>query len=156
MDTTHFALKGALEYTVVGARGARLYRFKKGEPLEVAIPEDVRKFRGQPDLYFECDGAGNALDPAAVAGQAPPAPRSFKSFRSEPEPAPARPGAEPPAPPPVRPSPPVADPALSEEAEPPAGDAGAETEGETPEPEAASEPDKPARGRTTRRPRGGP
>jgi hypothetical protein len=113
VETTHFALKGALEYTVVGARGAKLYRFKKGEPLAVAIPEDVRKFRGQPDLFYECDAAGRPLDPAAVAGQAPPAPRSFRSFRPEPEPAPPPPA---PLPAPAHASPPAARPALSEEA----------------------------------------
>ena len=151
METTHFTLKGALEYTVVGARGANLYRFRKGEPLEVAIPADVRKFRGQPDLFFECDAAGNALDPAAVAGQAPAAPRSFKSFRPEPQPA-AQPA--PPAPPPS-PSPPAEESALSEEAEPPTGDVDPGPEEETPEAEAASEPEQPARGRRSRRPRGG-
>jgi hypothetical protein len=112
VETTYFALKGALEYTVVGARGAKLYRFKKGEPLGVAIPEDVRKFRGQPDLFYECDAAGRPLDPAAVAGQAPPAPRSFRSFRPEPEAVPP----PRPAPTPAPASPPAARPALSEEA----------------------------------------
>lgn len=106
METTHFALKAALEYTVVGARGARLYRFKKGEPLAVATPEDVRKFRGQLDLFFECDAKGKPLDPRAVAGGPPPAPRSFKSFRAEPEP-----------PAPAPPSPPSGQPALSEGAD---------------------------------------
>jgi len=151
VETTHFTLKGALEYTVVGARGAKLYRFKKGEPLEVAIPEDVRKFRGQPDLFFECDAEGTPLDPAAVAGQAPASPRSFKSFRAEPQPVVKRAA---PAPPPT-PSPPAAKPALSEAAEPPAGDADPGPEEETPEPEAAREPEQPARGKRSRRTRGG-
>ena len=149
METTHFALKGALEYTVVGARGARLYRFKQGETLEVAVPEDVRKFRGQPDLFYECDAEGNALDPTAVAGRAPAAPRSFKSFRAEPEPE-----AQPPAPP-SRPSPPAEDSVLSEEAEEPSGDAGAEPEDEKPEPEGADEPEPPDRGPRSRKPKGG-
>lgn len=150
METTHFTLKGALEYTVVGARGAKLYRFKKGEPLEVAIPADVRKFRGQPDLFFECDAEGTPLDPAAVAGRAPAAPRSFKSFRPEPQPV-----ASPPAPaPPPRPSPPAGETALSEEAEPPTGDADPGSEEETPEPEEASKPE-PARARRSRGSRGG-
>ncbi|MCC6311570.1 MAG: hypothetical protein IT345_11755 [Trueperaceae bacterium] len=154
METTHFALKGALEYTVVGARGARLYRFKKGAPLAVAIPEDVRKFRGQPDLFFECDAAGNPLDPNAVAGGAAPPPRSFKSFRPEPE-RPAPPAA------PV-PSPPAPAPALSEGAGRPAPVETAEpvtdpepAEPEEPAPAESAEPDA-ARGRRARRSRGGP
>jgi hypothetical protein len=152
METTHFALKGALEYTVVGARGAKLYRFKKGAPLAVAIPEDVRKFRGQPDLFFECDAEGTPLDPAAVAGGSPPAPRTFRSFRSEPE----RPA---PAPAPPAPSPPVAPLALSEGAgHIAAGDAAEPIAVPAPEdaPAAEAVESDAARGRRARRSRGGP
>lgn len=88
MEKTFFALKRALEYAVVGVRGAPLYRFKKGEPLAVVVPEDIRKFRGQPDLFYECDEKGAARNPAdAAAGSPLPAPRSFKAF-SAPAPAP--------------------------------------------------------------------
>lgn len=147
METTHFALKGALEYTVVGARGAKLYRFKKGEPLEVAIQEDVRKFRGQPDLFFECDAQGKPLDPASVGGGPPPAPRTFRSFRPEPEPAPTPPAPAPLAPPPMPPSPAAAPPALSEEAGEPVAAGGGE-----PAPDAGASD----AGRRHRRARGGP
>jgi hypothetical protein len=126
VETTHFALKGALEYTVVGARGAKLYRFKKGEPLAVAIPEDVRKFRGQPDLFYECDASGRPLDPAAVVGRAAPAPRSFRSFRADPEPAPPPPA---PLPASTPASPPAGRPALSEEAGRPAAGGSGESAG---------------------------
>jgi hypothetical protein len=151
METTHFALKGALEYTVVGARGAKLYRFKKGAPLAVAIPEDVRKFRGQPDLFFECDAEGTPLDPAAMAGGSPPAPRTFRSFRSEPE----RPA---PAPAPPAPSPPVAPLALSEGAGRSAPLATAEPEPSGPEESVPADPAESdaGRGRRARRSRGGP
>ena len=101
MEKTFFALKRALEYTVVGVRGAPLYRFKKGEPLAVLVPEDIRKFRGQPDLFYECDEKGAARNPAdAIGGVPPPAPKSFKTF-SAPTPVvpekPPEPVPEPPA-----------------------------------------------------------
>lgn len=104
MEKTCFALKRALEYAVVGVRGAPLYRFKKGEPLAVVIPEDIRKFRGQPDLFYECDEKGVARNPGdAAAGASPPAPRSFKAFSASApavaekttEPVPARPEEKP-------------------------------------------------------------
>jgi len=95
MEKTFFALKRALEYAVVGVRGSPLYRFKKGEPIAVIVPEDIRKFRSQPDLFYECDEKGVARNPAdAAAGAPPPAPRSFKAF-SAPAPAAAEKPPEP-------------------------------------------------------------
>lgn len=57
---TYFDLLDMRSYKTSGFSGTR-YAFYKGKPVLVEKEEDIRKFRGHTDIFFECDENGDKL-----------------------------------------------------------------------------------------------